>query len=634
MKVNYDELITKIHTRRARLARVAKNLKKKFIGIDSIIDSVIESINVWYIMPEIMQRPIIVCLWGLTGVGKTDLVRSLVKELEFSDRFVEVQLSNKGHYFYSTVEQYLRSSSIEPEIPGILLLDEIQRFRTKNGDGSEIHDCKFQDLWMLLSDGCFSSSSSAKQDMLELVYNNIYFKSDDDEDEEDEKDKKEKKYHRSFYSAQQLKEKLQLSETVEAIMRWSDSYKCDRVFQSLAANNTFEGKSYSRLLIFIAGNLDEAYAMSQNADDADQDADVFNRFSKKINLIDIKAALKQRFKPEQISRFGNDHIIYPSLSRKSYQRIIKKKVAEIIAKVKKEYDVVLKIDQTVYDCIYRNGVFPAQGVRPVLSTISTLVGNSIPTFILFALENKIREIYVEYENGYLISTLNGVEQKYFVECVIDNIKNKIDSSSRTLSSVHEAGHAVVYASLFNTAPTQIVARVSSSNVGGFVGFHDLVYSKTAILNRLVVNLAGHVAEEMVFGDMGKTAGASSDLERASSLASKYVRRWGFDAFAGVIQCPTQSNVSESSYDIVKTDEIIEKLIQEAKEKAILCIKEHKDLFIEVANVLVKEGAMKPEQFKRIASKFGLAINVVASNEKVCMDYTTLFEGFKNEEKDT
>ena len=49
-------------------------------------------------------------------------------------------------------------------------------------------------------------------------------------------------------------------------------------------------------------------------------------FSFFLNLLSIKKALWKRFKPEQIARFGNIHVIYPSLSKLSYYGIIKKKI--------------------------------------------------------------------------------------------------------------------------------------------------------------------------------------------------------------------------------------------------------------------------------------------------------------------
>ena len=376
MNLEHRRLVERINKGREKLNLVATNLKERFVGIDSIIDSVIDNITVWYIMPDLISRPVIVNLWGMTGVGKTDLVRCLVRELSMVDRFVEIQMANRSQSYHTKIKDILSSSSIEFDSTGILLLDEMQRFRTVNEGGDEIHDMDFQDVWMLLSDGKFAGTSGAKEDILDMLMGDLYWQDrDKDEDEEaasppSEKDKqkqRKRKYHQSYYTAQILRKKLKLKDSTEDIMQWDQAKKVSVLHDALDEQGTFEGDSYSKLLIFISGNLDEAYSMADKTEDADVDADVFHAFSSKISFINIKAALRSRFKPEQISRMGNTQIVYPSLSRASYCTIIDKKVDEVIDKVK-SHGVDVEVDQSVKDFIYRNGVFPAQGVRPVLST--------------------------------------------------------------------------------------------------------------------------------------------------------------------------------------------------------------------------------------------------------------------------
>jgi cell division protease FtsH len=82
-----------IQARKTELETAKTALKQYFVGIDKIIDELMDCIQVWYLMPELLKRPVIINLWGMTGVGKTDLVRQLVKHLHFQDRFAEVELS-------------------------------------------------------------------------------------------------------------------------------------------------------------------------------------------------------------------------------------------------------------------------------------------------------------------------------------------------------------------------------------------------------------------------------------------------------------------------------------------------------------------------------------------------------------
>lgn len=55
--------------------------------------------------------------------------------------------------------------------------------------------------------------------------------------------------------------------------------------------------------------------MSTMTGEADIDADIFRAFTEKITVVDVKQSLTRRFKPEQVARFGNMHLIYRALGK-------------------------------------------------------------------------------------------------------------------------------------------------------------------------------------------------------------------------------------------------------------------------------------------------------------------------------
>lgn len=57
-----------INQRKQNLETTKQALKNHFIGIDKIIDELMDYIQVWYLMPELLTRPVILNLWGMTGV--------------------------------------------------------------------------------------------------------------------------------------------------------------------------------------------------------------------------------------------------------------------------------------------------------------------------------------------------------------------------------------------------------------------------------------------------------------------------------------------------------------------------------------------------------------------------------------
>ena len=69
------------NTRVQKLQEARKILKEEFIGLDSIIDQVVNSVSPWYITPEILTRPTVVSIWGMTGTGKSSAYQSFYREI-------------------------------------------------------------------------------------------------------------------------------------------------------------------------------------------------------------------------------------------------------------------------------------------------------------------------------------------------------------------------------------------------------------------------------------------------------------------------------------------------------------------------------------------------------------------------
>lgn len=128
----------------------------RFVWIDRVIDDLCGAVRMWYVAPELLSRPVIVNLWGMTGVGKTDLVRKLASALDILDRFVEIELTNEdGTTHHRCVADRLAESGALEGAPALLLFDEIQRFGTRHR-GEPVPRTRFSAFWELLSDGRLS----------------------------------------------------------------------------------------------------------------------------------------------------------------------------------------------------------------------------------------------------------------------------------------------------------------------------------------------------------------------------------------------------------------------------------------------------------------------------------------------
>lgn len=98
-------------------------------------------------------------------------------------------------------------------------------------------------------------------------------------------------------------------------------------------------------LVFVIGNLDEAYDVSFNVN-PDMSPDQFHKITKKITVVDIKEALKERFRNEQIARLGNIHVIYPSFSSRTFKGIIDLQLSKYAKEVEKKIGCKLIYDSS------------------------------------------------------------------------------------------------------------------------------------------------------------------------------------------------------------------------------------------------------------------------------------------------
>ena len=642
-----EDFIKRIGERKDKLEFVKKELKKKFIGIDGVIDKIIDNISLWYITPEIQFRPLIISLWGITGVGKTDLVRTLVKLLEFSDKFIEVQMDIKSDYGRTNIEDFLENSDVNTNEAGILLLDEIQRYRTIDEHGNMLENNHFNDIWMLLSDGKFQNNSQRKREIMEMLLDEMYWEDQRKNQPEDElegknividttpapngdvtyappktkkkKDPKKLKYHTSLWTANRFKRMLNLTISAEDIMKMSLGQRMEIMEDCLKSKNLNEGKSYEKLLIFISGNLDEAFRMADDVEDSESDANIMHELSKRVNIIHIKNALRQRFKPEQISRFGNNHVIYPCLDKKAYQIIIKMNCQEILDRIQKEHGIRIELSEAVYDVIYKNGVFPTQGVRPAISTVFNVLGSNLPHFIYHALIPDVKYFKLDFNKGKLFAEINTRKVSKKIVLELDEIRNNKSIDEITLVTVHEIGHALVYSVVFNTPPKQITTN-SAGLENGFVINHTAVDNKTFLKNKLAVYMAGLVAEEMVFGEEFKSRGAQMDILFATDTAAKYVRDYGMDTTISHIQKINAQTPHQANHDIDKTNDIIENLIMEEKKRARDFLNQNIVVYKILVKHAIKNEGIKISEFLDICNKNGLKLVQKEINDKLIYSY--------------
>lgn len=146
----------------------------------------------------------------------------------------------------------------------------------------------------------------------------------------------------------------------------------------------------------------------------------------------------------------------------------------------------------------------------------------------------------------------------------------ITPKTKKVTAYHEAGHALAgYLLGANHQPLYKVTITPRGPSLGHTSFEPSADQYSVSLQQLeamiATQLAGRIAEELVFGEQNITTGAESDLQHATELAYNMVTRWGYSKRVGLIYNGKDNNIIPQ--------EIIEQEVQAIIQKSYLQTKE-------------------------------------------------------------
>ncbi len=196
----------------------------------------------------------------------------------------------------------------------------------------------------------------------------------------------------------------------------------------------------------------------------------------------------------------------------------------------------------------------------------------------------------------------------------------IDKEEQNIIAYHEAGHALLAATLKNADPVQKVSIISRGHAGGYtfsVPTKDKsLHSRDYFIDELSVLLGGYVSEQLIFGTV--TTGASNDLDRATTMARNLVTRYGMSelgprtfghkaetVFLGK-EIQEERNYSEKTAEDI--DKQVTKFIQEAYQTTENILKEKKEILEKITQTLLEKETLEQEEFNQI-------VGIISKSEK-------------------
>ncbi len=601
-------------------------LKEEFVGLDSIIDDLINYISSWYSFNSIQDKPFVINLWGLTGVGKTSLVNRLVELIDFSDRYFRFDLGEKN----SSIS-FSRSLNTlcenKDESPVIIALDEFQHTRTITQPfRKEIEDDKNRMVWELIDSGNVSfidwksgiwsfenfvqklvwleKAGVQIKDGLVVTKHTLFCKEMGVELKENEPILfVSSDYYENIIEFGGDLLKVGLLEDVKKLLFTFDAKESiEFLFKILQMAKRPSNKNFNKALIFVLGNIDEAYTMSGNFS-ADIDADLFHELSLKITVPKMKKALRERFRDEQIARLGNIHIIYPALNKMAYQRIIKLELDKTAHKLKELLSMNFEFDQSVEKQVYKEGVFPTQGVRPIFTTIQQIIKSKLSLFLseLMTTELNINKLQFSVKDQQIVCNYFDEEQLMLSKTdklvsTLEHLRMNRKDDLQAITAVHESGHAILSAVLLKIIPEMIYSVSSDADCHGFIYTRSEkeFISKSELIPKVAMLLGGLVAEELIFGNENITSGSSMDLEAATELVSDMLKENGFGN--STIFHAIHDTINEKQYhQLAEVEAEMRNILALAKSLAEATLKQEKKALLLMADYLSDYSKMQKQE---------------------------------------
>ena len=193
----------------------------------------------------------------------------------------------------------------------------------------------------------------------------------------------------------------------------------------------------------------------------------------------------------------------------------------------------------------------------------------------------------------------------------------ISDREKKITAYHEAGHALITASLKESDPVHKISIIARGRAGGYTlklpSEEMHLRTKQQFLADLAIMMGGYTAEEIVFGDI--STGASNDLKEASELSRRLVTKFGMSSLGPITfgkseemvflgrEIAVEKNYSEEM--AAKIDKEIQRFIALAYQTAQKIIETRKKVLDAIAETLMQKETLEQDEFYALLKPFNL-----------------------------
>ncbi len=206
-------------------------------------------------------------------------------------------------------------------------------------------------------------------------------------------------------------------------------------------------------------------------------------------------------------------------------------------------------------------------------------------------------------------------KKAFVKVGIGAEKKSrmISEKEKKITAYHEAGHAILFHVLPDVGPVYSVSIIPTG--AGAAGYtmplpekDEMFLTKGKMLQEIMVDLGGRIAEELVFDDI--TTGASQDIRQATAVARNMVTKYGMSDTLGLVNYDSDQDEVFIGRDLAHTkghseqvagaiDAEIKRIVDECYGKAKQIILENRSVLDGCAQLLLEKEKISREEFEAL-----------------------------------
>ena len=523
------------------IQKYASNIGKKLFGIDRQIESVLEQIVVYMQMPSFNSKPLVINLWGATGTGKTELVKTVLKELNIEKlahyyNMVEIAPDYMPHYHDVEPE---RSSPLSPDFnpakknkgaPVVLVFDDFQHIRFLNSMGEARTGSPLYRLFRIMDEGFKDEEGNP---IPTIIFNTGNIELSHNENVDNWFQKPGKQIEPETMPLEYMQKALSRHFRPEMVARMQNVHL---FFPSI-------GRDVAAMII--------RRELSRITKAAKKELALTSCTYDEHAVETIMGAVKNI-----------------GMGARTLESTTSKSISQLIFSLLKDLANQHSIPEDLVTLHFSGG-------RELNLSLKGTTGNDQKLNVSVSLKEK---------------------PPYDVDP---------DPQTLIIQAVHEAGHAVLTYMLHGKPPEEIFIGLKGSSTEGYVKIHSSVdhITKKFLTNRIAVILGGYLAEKMLFELENTTIGAKADFEHATKIAMDMINKFGFGNHRRRTVVGYEPFADHEYPPMDKEDmKMLNKLMESAESKAQRLLEEQKQLLMAIAQRLYEDKEIQKEEFMKLVDK--------------------------------